>query len=156
MQKLQKTPAPVVIFWFSLETVCLGLISLYVLDEYKWPSTGTVWLIIAITAVQTLAFKLQNAGPVAVVRALSVVISFIFSVTILNEKILVTSFIGGALIFASIIVMSVYKWRTNYKCVEKAAVNNECWSKNNNKTYTIGDLSVVQVLPSFQSNCILA
>ncbi|CAG2114212.1 unnamed protein product [Medioppia subpectinata] len=159
MRKLQKTPAPVVIFWFSMETVCLGVVSLWVLDEYKWPSTGTVWLIIAMTGLCgasdqlfiTLALKLENAGPVAVVRALSVVISFIFSVTILNEKILVTSFIGGALIFASIIVMGVYKWRTDYKCDEKAVVSDECCPENNNKTYTIGGLSVVQALPSIQS-----
>ncbi|CAG2116965.1 unnamed protein product, partial [Medioppia subpectinata] len=99
----------------------------------------------------TLALKLENAGPVAFVRALSVVISFIFSITILNEKILVTRFIGGALIFASIIVMGVYKWRTDYKCDEKAAVSDECCPQNNNKTYSIGGLSVVQVLSSVPS-----
>ena len=58
----------------------------------------------------TMALKLENAGPIAVVQALNVVISFIFSFTILNERIRITSFIGGTLIFLSICIMSAYKW----------------------------------------------
>ena len=49
MRRLQKTTASVVIFWFSMSTVLLGLTSLYILDEFKWPSNTTVWLIIVIT-----------------------------------------------------------------------------------------------------------
>ena len=35
MRKLQTTSSAVIIFWFSMATVLLGLISLWILDEFK-------------------------------------------------------------------------------------------------------------------------
>ncbi|XP_054164352.1 solute carrier family 35 member G1-like, partial [Oppia nitens] len=142
MRRLQRTQASVVIFWFSLETVCLGLVALWLLDEFKWPSNATVWLVMCITGMCgasdqlfiTMALKLENAAPVAVVRALSVVISFIFSVTILDEPILLTSFLGGSLIFISIICTGIYKWYIDY--------NNKPNHHNNNNTIAINNKTV--------------
>ena len=49
MRKLQKTGSAVVIFWFSMSSVLLGAIALWIMDEWKWPSNATVWLIIVMT-----------------------------------------------------------------------------------------------------------
>jgi drug/metabolite transporter (DMT)-like permease len=78
----------------------------------------------------TLSLKLENAGPISVVRALSVVFSFIFSVTILDEKIRWTSFAGGALIFISIVIMGTAKWYKDSK--EDNLLKKNCEEANNN------------------------
>jgi len=80
----------------------------------------------------TLALKLENAGPISVVRALSVVISFIFSATILDEKILWTSFIGGALIFISIVILGISKWYQDCKQDKQLEKQNSYEEPNNN------------------------
>ena len=57
----------------------------------------------------TLALKLENAGAVAVIQALCVVLSFLFSIAILQETLYWTSALGGAFIFLSVLMLGFAK-----------------------------------------------
>lgn len=63
----------------------------------------------------TLALKLENAGAVAVIQALCVVLSFLFSIAILHETLYWTSALGGAFIFLSVLVLGFAKMATEWK-----------------------------------------
>jgi drug/metabolite transporter (DMT)-like permease len=58
MRKLQNTPSAIVIFWFSMSSVILGLVSLIILDEFKMPTKFTLWLILLVTG--KLIFPIFN------------------------------------------------------------------------------------------------
>lgn len=58
MRKLQNTPSAIVIFWFSMSSVILGLVSLIILDEFKMPTKFTLWLILLVTG--KLIFSIFN------------------------------------------------------------------------------------------------
>ena len=136
MRKLKKTPAPLVIFWFSITNVILGLFGLLFLGEYQFPTESYCWILILLISkfflynrneiiyciicifnlalctgldqlFITLALKLENAGAVAVIQALCVVLSFIFSILILQESIYWSSALGGLLIFFSVITLGL-------------------------------------------------
>ncbi|KAI2809252.1 hypothetical protein BLOT_000399 [Blomia tropicalis] len=115
MRKLKKTPAPLVIFWFSITNVILGLFGLLFLGEYQFPTESYCWILILLITLCTgldqlfitLALKLENAGAVAVIQALCVVLSFIFSILILQESIYWSSALGGLLIFFSVITLGL-------------------------------------------------
>ncbi|XP_075591768.1 uncharacterized protein LOC124500138 [Dermatophagoides farinae] len=117
MRKIRKTPPPLVIFWFSLSNVILGAVGLWIIDEYRMPIGFECWLLIIMTTFCTgldqffitLALKMENAGAVAVIQALCVVLSFIFSILILHEPLYWTSALGGTFIFFSVLVLGFSK-----------------------------------------------
>ncbi|XP_075680417.1 uncharacterized protein LOC113789288 isoform X3 [Dermatophagoides pteronyssinus] len=117
MRKIRKTPPPLVIFWFSLSNVILGAVGLWIIDEYRLPIGFECWLLIIMTTFCTgldqffitLALKMENAGAVAVIQALCVVLSFIFSILILHEPLYWTSALGGSFIFFSVLVLGCSK-----------------------------------------------
>ena len=71
-----------------------------------------------------MALKLENAGAVAVIQALCVVLSFIFSITILNEPLYLTSALGALFIFLSVVFLSVAKMFEEMR--------NSCMKNDNN------------------------
>lgn len=50
MRKLKKTPAPLVIFWFSLSNVLVGTIGMAILGEFHLPNEFFSWLLIFLTS----------------------------------------------------------------------------------------------------------
>lgn len=145
MRKLKKTPAPLVIFWFSLSNVLLGATGLEILGEFHIPTGLACWLLILLTSKSnvlrfrklkarpspkafcsgldqffiTLALKQENAGAVAVIQALCVVLSFIFSILILHEPLYWTSALGGTCIFLSVLVLGFSKMLQGSQCRSK-------------------------------------
>lgn len=81
-----------------------------------------------------MALRLENAGAVAVVQALCVVLSFVFSIVILSEPLYWTSALGGGLIFISVIIMGIAKMspQTDYWHCLKSRLTN-----SNNKSFDV-------------------
>ncbi|KAF7489695.1 Solute carrier family 35 member G1 [Sarcoptes scabiei] len=144
MRKLRHTPPPLVIFWFSFSNVILGTIGLFLLGEYRLPTDFQCWILILMTTFCTgfdqlfitLALKLENAGAVAVIQALCVVFSFIFSFSILHEPIYSTSIVGGSFIFLSVILLGCSKlFQDDRISSSKLFSISSRWLKTNSKKF---------------------
>lgn len=82
----------------------------------------------------TIALKLENTGAIAVIQTLCVVLSFIFSALILNEPLYLSSILGGAFIFTSVLILGLSKMftDTNYlKQVVKYVLHG--WRRSSSK-----------------------
>lgn len=171
MRKLKKTPAPLVIFWFSITNVILGLFGLLFLGEYQFPTESYCWILILLISkfflynrnaiiyciicifnlalctgldqlFITLALKLENAGAVAVIQALCVVLSFIFSILILQESIYWSSALGGLLIFFSVITLGLARMIQEFNQSESS-------SKSKWKSKSIFQVHLVNYSPQW-------
>ncbi|RWS25258.1 solute carrier family 35 member G1-like protein [Leptotrombidium deliense] len=118
IRKLQKTPSPLVIFYYSLTAVLCGSIMVLIFGKITIPTDYKTYLFILLMGFcgtfgqlfMTLAFKLEEAGPVSLARSLSMVIAFIYQITILNEKIMYTSIAGAGIVFVAIVIVALRKW----------------------------------------------
>jgi len=118
MRKLQKTPPPITIFWFSLTGILYGLATTPIFGKLIWPTQLRTWLLLAGLSFfviinqlfLTLSLKYEKANPVAIVRSSSIVLAFVYQITIMDEMAQWTSFLGAAIILGCVIVVGVAKW----------------------------------------------
>ena len=118
IRKIQKTPAPVVVCWFSLFSMCVSLILVPILDRYVLPADGTVWLYILGVCISgvltqifvTMAFQLENAAPISITESFNMIFAFVFQYFIFNEEIKWTSGVGAALIGGAVLAIGIRKY----------------------------------------------
>lgn len=80
---------------------------------------------------------MENAGAVAVIQALCVVLSFIFSILILHEPLYWTSALGGSFIFFSVLVLGCSKLlqEMNYSGIKSTIFAINILHSNSKKFY---------------------
>ncbi|KAG9508925.1 Solute carrier family 35 member G1, partial [Fragariocoptes setiger] len=95
----RKTPAPVVIFWLSVASILVGLITLLTIDQLSMPGDWTDVAFMILNGVCgalgqyciTMALKIEESGPISLARSFDIVVAFAYSSMLLNEEIGVTS-----------------------------------------------------------------
>ncbi|RWS04265.1 solute carrier family 35 member G1-like protein, partial [Dinothrombium tinctorium] len=118
LRKMQKTPSAVVIFWFSFTTVIFAPLTTMIFDTFKMPKDLKTWMLVALLGLiaapgqifMTLAFKLEDAGPVSVTRTISIVISFVYQAVLLKESVVWTSLLGATIVCLSVVIIAIEKW----------------------------------------------
>ncbi|KAI1290262.1 Solute carrier family 35 member G1 [Halotydeus destructor] len=128
MRKLQKTPATVVIAWFSIISLVMGAIVLtlayFFLDQnhlIRLPTdfTRNEWLLLLGNGLcgvfgqlcLTVALKLEEAGVVSLVRTTDIIMAFIYQVAFLDEAVHWTSLVGAAIVMLAVVVSGVRRIR---------------------------------------------
>ena len=74
---------------------------------------------------QTLGFRYEKAAPATVVRLFSVVLAFIYEITILNENIEWTSILGASLILGCVLIIGLVKWCSDEDTDDKKSESDE-------------------------------
>ncbi|KAI1290292.1 Solute carrier family 35 member G1 [Halotydeus destructor] len=124
MRRLKKTPAPVVIAWFSIVTIILGTLSLGVMQlgfgySVKSPLDFATheWLYLLANGVcgivgqlfLTVALKLEEAGLVSLARTSDIIFAFAYQVAFLGEAIHWTSLLGAAIVIGGVTISCIRK-----------------------------------------------
>ncbi|KAI1289658.1 Solute carrier family 35 member G1 [Halotydeus destructor] len=124
MRRLKKTPAPVVIAWFSIFTITLGTLSLAVMQlglgyAVKSPldfSTHEFLYLLAngICGIVgqlflTVALKLEEAGLVSLARTSDIIFAFAYQVAFLGESIHWTSVVGALIVIGGVTISCIRK-----------------------------------------------
>lgn len=136
IRKLQKTPVPIVVCYFSLFSMIISLILVPVLDRYVMP-VEIQWLWIFCTGLfgvltqvfVTKAFKLENCGPISVTESFNVIFAFVFQYFVFDEKIAWTSAVGALLVVSAVFAIGLRKYSRRNKgpdhqaCVVEATVD---------------------------------
>ncbi|KAI1290259.1 Solute carrier family 35 member G1 [Halotydeus destructor] len=124
IRKLQKTSASVVIAWFSIISIIMGIIVLtgvYVfLDQdhlIRFPTDFTMkeWLLLLVNGLcgvagqfsLTIALKIEEAGVVSLARTTDIIVAFIYQVSFLAEPVHWTSLVGAAIVMLGVCVSGV-------------------------------------------------
>lgn len=125
VRKLQRASVMLVLFWFSMGSFICGSVHLIWLKFYlneqsaRWPNTTEEWTFTMISALGgligqylvNLALKIEEAGPVSLVRTGDILLSFILQALILhNEPIELSSLLGAFIIFLAITLATLKKW----------------------------------------------
>ncbi|XP_053204172.1 solute carrier family 35 member G1-like [Panonychus citri] len=118
MRRLPKTPASVVVFWYSTFCVVAGTIVSFTNGTFTLPETlhdYGLLLLCGLTGlfgqgILTLALKIENAGPVSLARSIEIVMAFIYQVTILGESVSIYSGIGAIVLGIGVITVGLHKW----------------------------------------------
>jgi len=126
IRMIQKTPAPVVVVWFSLFSMVCSIILVPLVDRYVMPADLMEWLYIlgvgasgVLTQIfVTLAFQLENAAPISVTESFNMIFAFIFQYFIFHEEIKWTSFVGAVLIGGAVLAIAFRKYFANKKEIE--------------------------------------
>lgn len=127
IRKLQKTPAPVVIFAFSSVSIFCGMIALVILGVYEhnirlpmeWTSAEWVYLFcnglcgVFGQLFLTLALKIEEAGLVSLARTIDIVMAFLFEIVFLYEIPHWTSILGAVIICCVVCISGLRKWYYN-------------------------------------------
>ncbi|RWS12051.1 solute carrier family 35 member G1-like protein [Dinothrombium tinctorium] len=156
IRKLQKTSSPVVIFWFSLYVIVVGMIILVILDSLTMPLGLETYMWLLLMGLcgtfgqlcLTIAFKLEEAGPVSLARTIDIVVAFIYQVAILNETVVWTSLLGAIIVLSSVVVTAIRKWYIQKPQAFEAIFP---FLKHSKRKETLGDKSVPtmsQIVPS--------
>lgn len=119
IRKLQKTPSPVVVVWFSIISMASSFILVPIIDRFCLPSDYSEWFrLLAVGCFGVLtqicittALKLEKATPVAILEAFNMIVAFLFQVFIFHESVSVWSGIGSLLIGIAVIAIAVHKYR---------------------------------------------
>ncbi|RWS31139.1 solute carrier family 35 member G1-like protein [Leptotrombidium deliense] len=106
LRKLKETPISVTIFWTSIAVLLLAAAYLAFINQFKVPLIAKPYLFILIATVcilvaqglQTLALRVEKAGPISLVRQVQVVFAFIDQVVILGDEVEFTSIVGAMII----------------------------------------------------------
>lgn len=117
IRKLRDVAVPVVIIWFSIVSIPMGLIILVSLKALTVPK---LWphgpLILAMGAcgitdqvLLTTALRFEKAGPVAVVRTLIIFLAFVWDILLFSVAIHWTSITGAFLVLSSVMVLALVK-----------------------------------------------
>ena len=133
IRKLQKTPAPVVVVWFSLFSMAVSLILVPIVDRYVAPENGIEWLYILGVGVSgvmtqifvTMAFQLESAGPIAITESFNMIFSFLFQHFIFQEEIKWTSGVGAALIGGAVLAIGIRKYIFSKKAIQAKHLSEE-------------------------------
>ncbi|KAI1290288.1 Solute carrier family 35 member G1 [Halotydeus destructor] len=121
MRKLQKTPAGLVIAWFSIISIIMGAIVLtgaYVVDNsIRLPNEFTLneFLLLLGNGLcgvcgqfcLTIALKIEEAGVVSLVRTTDIIMAFIYQVAFLDEAVHWTSLLGAAIVMVGVGISGV-------------------------------------------------
>lgn len=115
LRRLKNTPTSVINVWYALSGVVSATVITVIIDKLIWPENINIWLFIiasgfAATFNQlfyTLAPRFEKAGPISIARSFSLIFGYIFSITILHEKIQWTSLVGAALIFICVVTLGI-------------------------------------------------
>lgn len=117
IRKLKNVALPVVIIWFSIIAMPMGLTVLVILKALTLPK---LWphgaLILAMGGCGILgqlfltsALRYEKAGPVSVVRTFSIFLAFVWDITIFSHALEWTSLIGALLVLTSVIILAIAK-----------------------------------------------
>ncbi|KAI1281889.1 Solute carrier family 35 member G1 [Halotydeus destructor] len=123
-RKVQRTPADVVIVWYSAISTLMGILTIagtyFMFDtDITWPTefTQLEWLILlangacGIIGQLTLivSLKLEEAGLVALTRCTDIVIAFILQILFLAEPIEWTSALGAVIVMSGVAISCIRK-----------------------------------------------
>ncbi|KAI1286134.1 Solute carrier family 35 member G1 [Halotydeus destructor] len=123
-RKVQRTPADVVIVWYSAISTLMGILTIagtyFMFDtDIIWPTefTQLEWLILlangacGIIGQLTLivSLKLEEAGLVALTRCTDIVIAFILQILFLAEPIEWTSALGAVIVMSGVAISCIRK-----------------------------------------------
>jgi len=148
IRKIQQTPAPVVVCWFSAFSGCISAILVPIVDRYVVPENEIEWFYIVMVGVfgvltqifVTVAFQLENAGPISVTESFNMIFSFVFQYFIFKEPITWTSGLGAALVALSVFAIGIRKYlkaRNDFKA-SVSLTNNDL---HHHPCYTISTVS---------------
>ncbi|KAI1277762.1 Solute carrier family 35 member G1 [Halotydeus destructor] len=115
LRKCPKTPAPVIISWFSFWSIIFGIVLLVILkygfkmsvgfpvtrDDYIWLNINAVLGVIG-QAFFVWALKIEEAGLVTLVRTFDIVVAFILQILFLHQKVVWTSIVGTLVVCSTI------------------------------------------------------
>ncbi|XP_074594850.1 solute carrier family 35 member G1-like [Brevipalpus obovatus] len=118
LRQMKLTPSSVVIFYFSLSGVLQSLIVLLVMQDLKFPNNvNDILLLLGVGTFtslgqyfQTVALKIEEAGPVSMARTLDIVMSFVYQITLLNNPAEWTDLAGAGVVCGSVIIVGLHKW----------------------------------------------
>lgn len=118
LRRMKRTPSSVVIFYFSSSGVVQSLLILLAIQDLKFPNNlRDVLLLLGLGAFtslgqyfQTVALKIEEAGPVSMARTLDIVMSFVYQITLLNTPAFWTDLVGAGVVCLSVIIVGVHKW----------------------------------------------
>src|SRR6185437_5350714 len=108
-----------IIWWESFVGTCVGSTILFCGDGFGFPHTPTEWTFLTLKSVcgvfgtlfWTLALKLEEAGPVALVnRSAKVLLAFVMDLTILGVVISLVKGIGTLIVFLGTTSLGLLKW----------------------------------------------
>jgi drug/metabolite transporter (DMT)-like permease len=132
IRKIQKTPAPVVVCWFSAFSMSVSIILVPILDQYVVPADGTVWLYILGVCISgvltqifvTMAFQLENAAPISITESFNMIFAFVFQYFIFHEEIKWTSGVGALLIAIAVLMIGIRKYTYSQREIKMKHLNN--------------------------------
>lgn len=123
MRKLEKTPAEVIIFWFAVSSIGLGVISLSVLTVSHdfvpaMPSTTREVALLFLSGLfgiisqplLTVALKIEEAGAVSLARTIDVALAFFYQIVFLGEPVHWTSLLGALIVIVGVVIAILRKW----------------------------------------------
>lgn len=127
IRKLQKTPSPVIVIWFSLFSMISSFILVPIIDEYRAPGDWGQWIMLfgvggfgVLTQVTiTLALKIEHAAPVSILEAFNMVTAFIFQVFVFHQSMNWESGVGAGLIAVAVFSIGIKKF------IETSAKSNQ-------------------------------
>jgi len=119
LRKVPRTSSTVVIIWFSVISIFLGISSSLILHltteiNVRLPETANDWIWINVSGFLGVvnqflfvqALKLESANIVSLVRTLDIVFSFVIQAIFLkHQKILWTSIVGAIIVFVTVLVL---------------------------------------------------
>ncbi|RWS22111.1 EamA-like protein 5 [Leptotrombidium deliense] len=88
----------------------------------------------------TIAFKLEEAGPVSLARTVSIVVAFFYQIFVLNEELVWSSILGACIVFAAVVSCALRKWYKlkpetfDFICCRSQDKSKKCENKNENET----------------------
>ena len=119
IRKLTRTPAPVVVVWFSLFSMTCAIILVPIVDQYVLPGSPMQWFYVFMVGVfgvltqifVTLAFQLEEAAPISLMESFNVVFSFLIQYYVFpSESIRWTSIAGAVVLFAAVFAIGLKKF----------------------------------------------
>ena len=131
MRRLQKTPAAVVISWFSVVSIVMGIFVLTIICNFFEEEAGMLaegvgvpaswqeilWVIanglcgVFGQLCLTISLKIEEAGLVSLARTIDIVMAFLFQVAFLhNEVIHWTSIVGAVIVCIGVCVSALRRW----------------------------------------------
>lgn len=118
LRKLKTTPVAVVVVWYSLSIVVSTLITLVLINQFRWPTDWQSWALLLAIGVSgvgdqyfmTVALRYESAGPASIARTVTIVLAFVWDVLVLNGKFDWNAFVGAFLVSFGVVILGIYKW----------------------------------------------
>jgi drug/metabolite transporter (DMT)-like permease len=131
MRKLRKTSTAVIITVFSLESITFGILVLTMLSTVFHEDAGQFAKGIGLPKtmrdafllccngicgccgllLMTVAMKIEEAGPMALVRSVDIVLAFLLQIAFLPDEVVHwTSLLGALLVCCSVLISGLRRW----------------------------------------------